>query len=152
MPDDVMQELRKIQRYAAGMGSLLARAQENAPARAAGTDSTGAVEVALGREGLPERIRVRADWRHRIDPAAFGAAVGEAFVAANAARMETWMATLREQGWEADLDRLRAEPGGPGAQVPPRRRARGVPAGAPGRDAAHAGPRHRGPPRRLQGS
>lgn len=109
LPADFVAELGRIQSLAAGLGGLLARAQQNAPAQAAGADSTGAVQVALGPDGLPEQIRVGSDWKQRLDPEAFGAAVGEAFTAASADRMEAWMGRLRDEGWEADVERLRAQ-------------------------------------------
>lgn len=127
LPSDFLAELGRIQSLAAGLGGLLARAQQNAPAQAAGADSTGAVQVVLGPDGLPEQIRVGSDWKRQLDPEAFGAAVGEAFTAASADRMEVWMGQLRDDGWEAEVEQLRAlgdlapEPAGapPAAFRPP---------------------------------
>lgn len=115
---DFMRELQRIQRYAAGMGSLLARAQEHAPPEATGADRTGAVRVALGPDGLPEHVRVEAGWQQRLDPTGFGAAVGEAFTNATANRIEAWTAALRDEGWMSDLERLRTGADTPDADVP----------------------------------
>ena len=107
LPGDFMAELGRIQSLAAGLSGLLARAQQHAPAQATGADSSGAIQVVLGPDGLPEQIRVGSGWQRRLDPEAFGAAVGEAFTAASADRMEIWTRQLRDEGWVADVERRR---------------------------------------------
>ncbi len=107
MKPDILNELRQIQRYATGLQALLADAQAQAPRQADGTDGTGAVRVHLGRDGLPESVRVESDWQRRLAPEAFGGAVGEAFAAAMGQRLAGWTTTLREQGWQSGADRLR---------------------------------------------
>ena len=53
--------------------------------RVRGVDESGAVEVALAADGLPERIRPLAGWARAVEAARAGAAVEEAFAAAHRA-------------------------------------------------------------------
>jgi hypothetical protein len=108
MTADLIRELQQIQRYAAGLQDLLAQAQAQAPQQAEGTDRSGAVHVVLGPDGFPETIRVDSGWERRLSPEAFGGAVGEAFSAAIGDRLAAWTTTLRQQDWQAGVDRLRA--------------------------------------------
>jgi hypothetical protein len=107
MTADLIRELQQIQRYAAGLHELLAQAQTQAPRRAEGTDRSGGVRVVLGPDGFPETIRVDSGWERRLAPEAFGGAVGEAFSAAMGERLAAWTDTLRQQGWQSDIDRLK---------------------------------------------
>ena len=68
MAEDLIRELVRLQRYASQLHALIAEAQAQAPRSARGTDSSGAVHVLLGPDGLPESIRVDPDWRQRLDP------------------------------------------------------------------------------------
>ena len=107
MTGDFIQELARIQRYAAGLLGLLNQAQAQAPRAAEGADSSGAVRVQLGPGGFPESVRVESGWERRLRPEAFGAAVGEAFQAAMGERLAAWTTTLQDAGWQRDFDRLR---------------------------------------------
>jgi len=109
MTTDLIRELQQIQRYAAGLHDLLAKAKAQAPRQAEGTDRSGAVRVVLGPDGFPETIRVDGGWQRRLSAAAFGGAVGEAFSAATGDRVAAWTTTLRQQGWQAGVDRLRGD-------------------------------------------
>jgi hypothetical protein len=115
MTADLIRELQRIQRYATGLGDLLAHAQAQAPRRAEGTDRSGGVRVVLGPDGFPETIRVESGWERRLAPEAFGGAVGEAFSAAMGERLAEWTDTLRREGWQSEVDRLKSgSPGGSG--------------------------------------
>jgi len=105
--NDLMSQLAQIQRYASGMGRLIADAQEAAPSRAEGVDRTGAVRVELGRDGVPVSFRVAQDWHAKVAPAEFCPAVMEAFQAAMATRLEAWSETLRTDGWTDRLEELK---------------------------------------------
>ncbi|MBO0804167.1 MAG: hypothetical protein J2P25_13970 [Nocardiopsaceae bacterium] len=72
--------------------------QDAAPERSEGTDRTGAVRVALRRDGLPESIHVEAWWKDRIRPEALGAAVTEASQQAVQRRGEAWSSAFERAG------------------------------------------------------
>lgn len=118
MADDIVDELRQLQRYAAGLHSLLADAQAKSPPQAEGSDSSGAVHVVLAPGGLPDSIRVRPDWNRKLSPEAFGGAVVEAFTAAANARITAWTTALEEEGWQSKVGRLRDELDRPNARAP----------------------------------
>lgn len=105
--NDLMSQLAQIQRYATGMGRLIADAQEAAPSRAEGADRSGTVQVELGRDGVPVSFRVAQDWDAKLAPEAFCPAVMEAFQAAMAARLEAWSETLRSDSWTDRLEELK---------------------------------------------
>lgn len=109
MTDDIIRDLRKIQRYAAGLQRLITDAQDKAPRSATGSDSSGAVTVTLGPDGLPNSFRVQPDWNRRVQPEAFGSAVMEAFQAAMGNRLNEWTSTLRKDDWQDRVDRLESE-------------------------------------------
>jgi hypothetical protein len=108
--DDIIGELHRLRRYAAGLRDSIAQAQASAPQRTEATDGSGAVRVVLGPDGLPESLRVEGDWQRRLDPAAFGDAVVEAFQVAAGERMAAWSSTLDDAGWRSRADRSRADP------------------------------------------
>jgi hypothetical protein len=120
MTAELIRELEQIQRYAAGLHDLLAQAQAQAPRQAEGADRSGTVRVVLGPDGFPETIRVENGWDRRLSAEAFGWAVGEAFSVATGDRLAEWTTTLRQHGWQAGVDRLRADvDGGRSAATPP---------------------------------
>ncbi|MBP2322851.1 DNA-binding protein YbaB [Kibdelosporangium banguiense] len=108
--DDLIKELQQLQQYAAGLQGLIANAEANAPARAEGTDSTGAVHVVLGPNGVPKSFRVEGDWERKLKPEAFGDAVVGAFQAAMDERLKAWSATLSKDDWQSKVDNLDRRP------------------------------------------
>jgi hypothetical protein len=118
--DDIVGQLRGLQRYAAGLRDSIAQAQAHAPGHAEATDRSGAVRVVLGPDGLPKSVRVEPDWQRRLDPAVFGDAVVEAFQAAAGERMAAWSQTLHDNGWRSHADRIHedADDQEPGAVDP----------------------------------
>jgi hypothetical protein len=122
--DDLLRELSRLQRYAAGLRELLSEAQAESPRQTEATDRSGAVRMVLGPDGLPVSIRVAAGWERKIAPAAFGGAVAEAFSAAARERMAAWTQQLSDSRWQQKAGRLREDisagrPGTPHDQVPP---------------------------------
>jgi DNA-binding protein YbaB len=111
MVDDILRELARLQQYASSLQHLMTAAQAKAPEQAEGADSSGAVRVLLGSDGLPRSVRVEPDWRQRLDPRSVGAAVLEAFQSATGQRLAAWTAALDDDGWRAKADRLRDDPG-----------------------------------------
>jgi hypothetical protein len=111
MVEDILRELAQLQRYASSLQQLMTAAQAKAPEQADGADSSGAVRVLLGSDGLPRSVRVQPDWRQRLDPRNVGSAVQEAFQAATGQRMAVWTAALDDDGWREKVDRLRDDPG-----------------------------------------
>ena len=122
MTTDLIRELQQIQRYAAGLHDLLAKAKAQAPRQAEGTDRSGAVRVVLGPDGFPETIRVDGGWQRRLSAAAFGGAVGEAFSAATGDRLAAWTTTLRQQGGRPASTGCAATSTGAGRRQAPRHR------------------------------
>jgi hypothetical protein len=107
--EEIVRDLAKINRYAAGLQQLMADLQQASPATSRGADRTGAVQAVLGRDGLPEAIRVQDNWKGRLDPRSFAAAVTEASEAAVRERGLAWSRELERSGWQQRADRLRAD-------------------------------------------
>jgi hypothetical protein len=120
--EDILGDLRRLEQYAAGLQELMGEFQRAAPARSEGADRSGMVRAVLGPDGLPEAIRVSAQWRDRLAAESFGGAVVGACEAAAQDRGEAWSQTLQRAGWQQRLDRLGTEPNGAAAaglgQVP----------------------------------
>ncbi|MET0235422.1 MAG: hypothetical protein ABW224_12330 [Kibdelosporangium sp.] len=110
MTDDLIRELRQLQQYASGLQGLIADAEANAPARAEGTDSSGAVHVVLGPNGVPKSYRVDQGWERKLRPEAFGDAVLGAFEQAMQDRMKAWTTTLQKDNWQSKVDNLENQP------------------------------------------
>lgn len=109
-------ELDRLVRYATELQNLISDAEAMAPARSEGTDRSGAVRMAIGRDLLPETITVVGDWAKRLNPRLVGAAVAEAYQACTARLTAQWAQTLQERGFQERmqrLERLEAEPSGP---------------------------------------
>ncbi len=118
MNDDLPMQFAQLQHYASALNELMTAAQAHAPAHSTGADQTGAVRVAIDRDGLPESFHVENDWGRRIEPESFGTAVMDAFQAAISDRMRKWSQALAADGWRDRADRLRQGEPAPG-QVPP---------------------------------
>lgn len=103
---DLAKQFAQMQNYAAALHSLITDAEAHAPQHSEGADRSRAVRVTLGPDGLPRAFRVEAEWKRRIEPAAFGAAVVEAFQAAVGDRLATWSRTLEDGGWKAKAEQL----------------------------------------------
>lgn len=118
MTDDLAAQFAQIQKYTATLHSLMTVAQEHAPRQSEGADESGAVRVILDSDGLPRTFRVDNNWDRKIDPAAFGGAVMEAFQAAISDRLEAWSRSLAEDGWRDRVDQLKGPSAPTGGQVP----------------------------------
>jgi hypothetical protein len=105
--DDLMAQFAQMQKYTATLHNLMTAAQSQAPRQSEGADKTGTVRITLGPDGLPTTFRVGSDWDRRMEPAAFGGAVMEAFQVAINDRMETWTQSLAEDGWRDRADQLK---------------------------------------------
>jgi hypothetical protein len=120
--DQIVRDLARINGYAAGLQRLMADLQQASPESSRGVDRTGAVQAVLGRDGLPEAIRVQANWRGRLDPRSFAAAVTEASEVAMRERGLAWSRELERSGWQQRAGRLAANsasaPAMPSGAVP----------------------------------
>lgn len=117
MTEDLTTQFARMQKYTAALRHLLADAQDRAPHEASGTDRTGAVQVVLGPDGLPKKVRVDPSWQRTLGAAGVGPAVMEASQAALKERMDAWTEALAEDGFQdrvADMKRGRA----PESRVP----------------------------------
>jgi hypothetical protein len=121
--EEIVRDLARINRYAAGLQQLMADLQQASPESSQGVDRSGAVQAVLGRDGLPEAIRVEANWKGRLDPRSFAAAVTEASEAATRERGLAWSRELERSGWQQRAGRLGADsasaPPMPAGAVPP---------------------------------
>jgi hypothetical protein len=91
--------LHRLQQQADRLGSLAHELVTATPRQAEGCDTTGRVVVVLGRDGLPERVRVADGWQERLDPHRLGAAVVEAFGDAVQQAMRAWTRRLDDTRW-----------------------------------------------------
>lgn len=107
--NDILGDLKRLRHYAAGLGDLLAELQRAAPERSEGADRSGTVRAVLGRDGLPETIRVSSLWKDRLTPWSFGGAVAEACEAAARERGTKWSQVLAKAGWQERMDRLETD-------------------------------------------
>lgn len=109
---DLTGDLERVQRQALAVRGMLdsAEAESVPPARAVGTDRSGAITVVLGADGLPDSLRAAPDWERKIHPEQFAPAVDEASNAASAGQMNATAEALRRI-----RGRGQADPG----QVPP---------------------------------
>jgi hypothetical protein len=119
--EEIVRDLARVNRYAAGLQQLMADLQQASPESSRGVDRSGAVQAVLGRHGLPEAIRVQADWKGRLDPRSFAAAVTEASQVAMRERGLAWSRELERSGWQQRAGRLGAD----SASAPP------MPSGVP---------------------
>src|SRR5690606_5554753 len=124
--EDVWQLYSLIQ-YAGQIQKMFQDVDSAVPESSEATDRNGAVRVALGADGLPEKFRVTTDWKRRVAPDSLAEAVVEACEAATAKRMAAWGEALESQGLTErmrTLDRLEAEAGAapeglPDGSLPP---------------------------------
>ncbi len=107
MSDELVRALQQIQQQADAVRRLIVDAQTFAPARAEGDDASGGLSLIVGPDGLPESLRVAADWRDRLTPGHFADAVLEAFAAASEGRMAVWMRALAAGDWQGRFEQLR---------------------------------------------
>jgi len=138
--------LDRTQRALSVLNDLVGQMGTVAPQRVTGTDPAGAVEVVLGRDGLPETIGVRPDWRRTVGAAGFAEAVTAACRSAATGRAAGWQDGLERGDFAARLDRALADlatPGDPGR--PDRDGAGAVPPGEAAAPGGRAGPGTGGP-------
>jgi hypothetical protein len=117
--EEVIRDLRRLAGYAAGLQELMVELEQAAPARTEGTDRSGAVQAILGRDGLPEAIRVQSSWSERIDARMFAAAVAESVGAAARERGLAWSQALEKSGWQERAADLKGGRARTPAAVPP---------------------------------
>jgi hypothetical protein len=110
MTDELLRDLARIANYAAGLRRLVDVAQDSAPERSRGTDSSGVVSVVVGADGLPRSFHIGQGWPGRLPPEKLDKAVVEASQAAMRERLASWSKTLEKQGWQEEADDLRAHP------------------------------------------
>ena len=99
--EDIRRDMARLSRYAEGLEQLLADVDQAAPARSQGTDRSGMVAVAVGKDGLPEAVAVHVRWRERLPAGSLAPAVTEAGQAALRERGEKWSQSLERSGWPA---------------------------------------------------
>ena len=107
MMEEILQRIYRLQQYATAFGGLISDAQAMAPTNSEGTDASGAIRVLLGPDGLPDSIRVTAEWQRRLTADAFGAAVVEAFQVAMGNRLGIWTEKLDDERWQFKVDNLK---------------------------------------------
>lgn len=107
--DEIFRDLERLRYYGTMLQDLVGEFQRSAPERSEGTDPTGSVRAVLGRDGLPETIRVSGYWKEKLQPAAFGSAVTAACQAAMQRRGAEWAETMQRAGWQDRLARLDAD-------------------------------------------
>jgi hypothetical protein len=117
--EEVIRDLRRLAGYAAGLQELMVELEHAAPARSEGTDRSGAVQAILGRDGLPESIRVHSAWSDRSDGSRFAAAVAEAVGAAAQERGRAWAQVLEKSGWQERAGELKSGRARAPGVVPP---------------------------------
>lgn len=109
MTPEILQSLRRLQTYAAGLSELAASVRAEAPESFEGADPTGSVSVKLGADGVPTAIRVEPDWDSELEPEALGAAVMSAVSSAVTVGMQAWSATLEQTSWRERVARYESE-------------------------------------------
>ncbi len=73
------QQVGRLYAVADSMTKLAELVRQGARLVTQGTDDTGRVTVVVDRAGLAETIRVRPDWRVRIEPARLPSAIADAY-------------------------------------------------------------------------
>lgn len=109
-----IRDLEQLNQRAVALGRLLDDLDQAAPSHSEGTDRSGTVTAIYDARGLPEEIRVRAQWEERLNPAGFGAAVVEACESALRERGAAWSRALERSGWQDRSRRLDYGADGPG--------------------------------------
>jgi hypothetical protein len=106
MTEDIFGELNRFRQYAGALQKMVARAQSMAPQSSEGADRSGAIRMVLGKNGLPESIKVTADWQSRLTAEVFSNAVTEAFQVAAGRRLEAWTKLLEDENWQGKIEGL----------------------------------------------
>jgi hypothetical protein len=112
--EEVIRDLKRLAGYAAGLQELMAELEQAAPARIEGVDRSGSVQAVLGRDGLPEVIRVQSGWSDRLDARSFASAVTDSCGAAARQRGLAWSQALEQSGWQRRAAELHSD----GARTP----------------------------------
>jgi hypothetical protein len=100
MNQELIVRLQQLQRTAAAVGDLIRQAGACAPPRVQGTDSSAAIRVTLGADGVPTAITVVGDWPRRIGSASLATAVLQASHRAVQVRLQLWTQALHAHGWD----------------------------------------------------
>ena len=79
------------------MTALAGRLDRGARLVTEGTDESGRVSVQIDRAGLPETIRIRADWRAAVSPDRLPAVIGRAYSEALTGRMTAARQPVRDR-------------------------------------------------------
>lgn len=114
-PDDDRAFLERIRRGTAALRALMA--ERPGASGITGSDASGAITVALGEDGLPERIDLDDGWRRAVGAEGLAAAVTRACGGATQARFDV-MAAASQSGWTARVSAAFAYIDGEGPEPP----------------------------------
>jgi hypothetical protein len=109
MTDDLIQELRRFQRYASQLQGIISEVRDGTPQSAEAEDAQGAVCVRVGRDGLPESVSVVRDWQKRRKAGQIADAVLEAYESAVNDLMTEQSRMLSGTDWHTRADATRQE-------------------------------------------
>ena len=101
-PESLIEDLGRLQSYAGELQRVIRAAESAAPAQASGRDASGAAEAIIDRTGMPTALRLADDWERRVDPAAVGGALVEAYQRAVQQHLTAWSEDLERSGWRYD--------------------------------------------------
>jgi hypothetical protein len=90
MADENANELRGLHAEAAGLRQMIEKVNSQVPSRVDGFDTSGAISVVVGPDGLPASIHVSDDWTFRLMAERLADAVMGAFTAAFYERLRAW--------------------------------------------------------------
>ena len=90
MADENANELRGLHAEAAGLQQMIEKVNSQVPSRVDGFDTSGAISVVVGPDGLPASIHVSDDWTFRLMAERLAEAVMGAFTAAFYERLRAW--------------------------------------------------------------
>jgi DNA-binding protein YbaB len=93
-----LSRLRELQREAADLARRLSAASTAAEAEFVGSDSAGVVEITIGSDGAPTRVRLDSGWRQVVGITGLGAAVIAALTAAVTERLSAWAGGMAPAG------------------------------------------------------
>ena len=110
-----LEQVERMTRADPLLRHLSQQADELAPARYELSHADAVVQVTLGRDGLPELIRIGPGWRRSIGAEGFADAVTAACRQAREEHRELWSRALDHDGWPARFSQALAYVLGRGA-------------------------------------
>lgn len=111
------ESLGRLHQRAERLGRLASELTAAIPERAAGSDLTGWVNVALDQTGFPMEMRVFDGWQYRLGPEELGSAVMSAYDHGVCQAMRAWTDQLDDARW---WPRRRDADEAPWTNTPPR--------------------------------